>query len=419
MSVENDLSLAFVGKSHVHAENSRALLKDLIAAHRRLNAAGRIQFFLPLDSWSPTFDDLADFCLSIKADLNLVGTAEQLEQSRYFEVAKRAYQVRHPTRTLLRQLLPECGNPRLILVGDTDDDFVYSAVELAIEHGVHVRDLLRGLDNVEISDTTEIEKEDEGMTKDLQVVEEDEYEEDDDLYDSEDEVEDEDVEDENVEEDEDEEDEDEVLAEDDEEIEDEDADDDDDEVLVDEDEDEDEEDEDDEDEDEEEDEEDDDVEAVSDEDEEDDVPVIRPVENRVEKKKEKNKVAKRYSEDELLEMAEENREKFLAIMAKYDILPGRGIRNPTMVRRYLEATGQAPSEGTARRMAEAKPKAKASATTVKRGPGRPPKAAQEPAGRASSASSNGVGTLDRRLLRQFVKVTQAALDVIEASLSSR
>jgi hypothetical protein len=350
-SKDLDLTLAFVGGDKVHVANSRALLKDFVTAHKRVNAKGTIRFILPVDNFSETMNDLADMCLTEGWDLDLVGREEDLEKEEvkaYRQQASRVFKVKSPTRQLVQRILPTYGNPRVVLIADpAESDDAFNVVLWAEEVNVQVRSLLKGMDVVELDDEEEAPVvEDEEMEEaGMHVVDDDEEYEDEEEEDEEPEEEDEEEEEEEEDEEEEEEEpEDEEAAEDDEEIEDE----------------EEQEEEDEEEEDEVEDEVEEDEEAEEDEDEEE-------VEDTVEE--EKKVPPKKMGEKELLAWADKDYEAFKEYARKFRIKPGRGIRKTNLVKMILEKTGQAPSAKlTSTRAKKTTKKAPARKTAAKRAP---------------------------------------------------
>jgi hypothetical protein len=435
----SDLTLGFVGEEAVHSANSRALLEDFIAAHKRMNPTAKIRFLFPADGFSDTLEDLADFCLTSGYDLGMVGASQDSKVVEYMESASKVFGANDGSRYIAQRLLPHLPNPRLIILGDpAEDDHIYSIVELAVEGKVPVRSLLKGLDSVlideEESETEESVAADDWDDDDaeeagLHVVEDEDEEleddEDEDVeVDDESEDEDEEIEDEEIEEDDESEDEEEdVTDEEEEDGDEEDGDEEEDDESEDEESEEDVEWEDDEEEDEEDEESD---------DEEDEEEVTVPT-------------GKRLSESQLLALAERDRDAFYALAKKHKIYPGRGVRVTTMVKGILEANGQKVSDAVAHpRLAagNAKKRTVKTATrtkkTVEAAPVRKKKVAPARTARVAKAtrpakkvstgrrpgrpanavrsSAPATASLDRSALKAFIKVAQAALEVAQSQL---
>ena len=194
------LVLGFVGEATVHRETAFALIEDLIATYLRDNKRAKVIFVVAIDKWTTTIDDLCDFALVNKHDLELVGHDVEYQNDTPVEAyshnatitaidddANVAVEVVHK--------LSDHLNSRVIFITDLTSESVdhgyYAALELASEKSIPCRSLLDGLDLIVLVDPNK--KEGNTMaTKDFSVedIDEDIDEDVDDLYDEDDEDED-------------------------------------------------------------------------------------------------------------------------------------------------------------------------------------------------------------------------------------
>lgn len=342
------LVLGFYGEQDVHSANSRALLEDLISVHRKTyGKQSEIIFLIPTEPATSTLTDLAEWCFSSGWVLELIGrhetfADEEVQQLLEVTATKREVPSSMSIARGLVKVLAQRPNPHLFLLSDanTDDD-AHEALAAAHEFSVPVRSLLKGLEKVVYIEDEEMELEEEVTDEEEWVDDEEETEaEDEELVESDDEYED-------SGEDEDEEPEEEAEEE-------EEAGDDDEESWVDAEDDEDGELIDEEEEDE----------PEEGEYEEESEEVAEPPE----RKKSMGSTGTPMTEKSLLRLAERDREEFLELAAEYEVYPGRGMKNLTMVRRILDANGSngvAPKKATVKRVA-AKKKAVSKKPAVKK-----------------------------------------------------
>lgn len=430
MTAENNLTLAFVGNGEVHAANSRALIKDLISAHKKKAPNAKITFIFPIDDFTSTMDDLVDFGLTSGYDLELCGRPDDFKNfATLKQQATKIYELKAPVRLLLQRILPQREDARLILIADpNEDDDAYNAVGWASESNIPVRSLLKGLDTVVFSDGDEEEQE-ESVARDDDWDEEEADEaglhvvDDEEEYDEE--TEEEEAEEEEAEEEEETEEDEDVEAEGDDEFEDE------------------EEEESDEDEESEEDEEEEEAEDEEEFEAEDDEEIEADEEDLDDdvETEEEDVAPKKYTESQLTRLSDRDYEEFLEIAAKYRVKPGRGIRKANMVKQILEAQGGKKTAATSRRPAAKK--TTAARTTSKRAPAKKRTAAKAPAAKkartattarrgtarksaaptttktrpaAASAAASTNGQVPKAALRQFIKLAQSTLELAEQLL---
>jgi len=338
------LSIAFFGKEAVHKKNAQAQVADLIAAWKRENKGGRINFVIPVEPVTDSLEDLIDYGLTSGYSLCLVGHQSKLENPKVASILAGAdvtpYQIAESNSVasgLIGALLSAGFENRLILLADPEtDDTAYSVVLKATAMGIKVRSLLHGMDEVYLMP----DNEEEGETPVTSDVEE--------------------FDDEELEDLEDEPDEDEVDIE-----ESDDAFDDLEALDFDEEDDEPDKNESDEDE--------------SDEDESDedepafawkpstsavDAPVTSTEQPEDEESEDNENEGpempitattdRPWTEARLMKMAEKDRKAFLAVAEEHGVLPGRGIKTAMMVSRILEAQNGGPV--IQRKTVTAKPK---------------------------------------------------------------
>lgn len=158
---DNAMSMAigFLGEQDVHRDNAVALLDDLIDGHRRNNKNARIRFIVPVEPFTESMEDLADYCLNSGYVLDLVGHHDAFENVRvqqYMGHAEYVTEVADKTsvaNTIVNRLAPQLHN-RLILLaevtdkGDIENDLIYDAVVLAKSKNILVRSLVGGMEKV-------------------------------------------------------------------------------------------------------------------------------------------------------------------------------------------------------------------------------------------------------------------------------
>lgn len=312
----HQLVLGFLGGGAVRRENAIALIEEFITAHHRNNKGAEVAFYIGIEPFTESLNDLADYCTTSGYKLGLVGHEAALRGSEvapYLRDAEgRKFAVpdkRSIGDFLVKVIAVGDVSPRLFILADPDeDDATYLAVETAISMSIPVRTLLGGLEMV-IMETDEEEE-----TLVMSPVRDDEEE----IYDESD------VEEDELEDDLDEPDPDEI--EDAELIEDEDLD----EGELE----------------EEPDEEEDAVEDIDDSDEPEDEEPEGDEENEEEEmpaRRASKKAAAsngKWTQSKLEALADRDRDEFYALAAQYSITPGRGIKISNMVTRILEALGE-------------------------------------------------------------------------------
>lgn len=360
------LTLGFVGDQLVHRDNAFALIDDLIQAHRRTNRNAKVRFVIPVDLFTDTLDELADYCLNSKYLLDLVGHQAAFESKsvkRYLEhadfITKLPDDVATPVAVVSR--ISQWVYARLILIADpAEDDYSYLALTAATGKNIPVRTLLHGMSAVSLE--TDEEEQPEQMPKNVEPDEDEEFEDEDEEEGDYEEEEGDEVEpdDEDLEAEEDDEEEGDDTEEE------EDGDDDDSEEEPEDEEAEDEEELEDGEESEDEPDEDEDVE----EEEEEEVPTPRA---RKAAAAAPAAAPKRHTRLSLDRLAARNRDEFYELVASYGIERGKGIKVINMINSILEA--QAAGEKP-RAVRAAKPAPKPAAPVKKAAP---VKAAAKPA----------------------------------------
>lgn len=282
------LAIGFFGATEVHSKNARALIEDLVAAWKRDNKNGKVSFVLPLDTFTNTIEDFADYAVTSGYRLGLVGHQADFDNPKVTPFIHALPDSAGTTHIVkdggsvangIIGALAVSSDTRLILISDpNEDDEAYAAFEVAAGMGITVRSLLQGLDEIVMESDDEQENitvavapdefDDEAL-EDLDeddVVEGDEFDEIDKAIDA-------DVDEEDV-----------APAQ---------------------------------------------MTIVEDKDEDDEpVATAAPVSDDAP-----------WTEERLQAFSDTDRVGFLALAATYDILPGRGIKTTYMIDRILEANG--------------------------------------------------------------------------------
>lgn len=411
------LAIGFIGDAPVHRDNARALIDDLISAFKRDNKNAKIRFIIPA-VFSEAMADLADWCVTSGYQLGLVGREEELTSPEVAPYLSDAEGNLYPLKngiSMAKGLVAALSiwpESRLILVADpNEDDAAYTAFVTAAGMGIRVRSLLNGLDEV-ILETGEEEK------PAMHIVDNDDYEPEEDGVDviGDDELDEELVDEieegDDIEEDEDDEITDEVVDEDEEEYFDIEAeeslpavDEETGEIFDDEEE----------------------VEDVEDLDvsDESDIDEVEDEEEKEEEVPAKTIAkTKKPTEAYMTKLAETDRDEFWVVAGRYGVKKGPGMKTALVIRKVLEATGQiaptekkpaparrtkAPAKKTTKRAPAAKKAAPVKKATKKRTPTLKPQYASQ-----ASVSTNG--HVDKVALRKFIKVGQEALALAESML---
>lgn len=435
--------MGFIGEQVVHRDNARALLEDLVIAHRRNNKKAQITCILDVEHYTDTMAELADWAITSGFKLGLAGhsAAFEVEAVRGLmpDAPGNIYMIKDDTLTgvgLVQVLAVWQFDSRLIIIADPNiDDNVYAAVEAAHGKNIPVKSLLEGLDMVLLEPNEQetppmriVEPLEEDGVEDEALEEED--------YDDEELEEPEAEEEESEDEDEESEDYDDDSIEDAEVVDEEEAEEAEDSEVEDEAEEENEaEDEteesdgDDEVDDAEEESEEDEVAEDSDQSEEDEAEEAEPEpeeENEEAEEMTPVKAKTKHTEASLTALANKDREAFYALAAKYKITPGRGIKVPNMVARILEASGgkapapkkaaAAPAKKVAAKKAPVKKASPAAAVAKKKAAPAPAKKVaatkKVTATKPAPASSNGTAPrVSKATAKKFVETATAALEL--------